>query len=565
MTGQLRELRVSGSARYDAAFTPLEHFTKEQDTLALYHFDEGQGTVLKDSSGNGYHGEIVGAKWVKVDGSPISPPPAAKTPAASPFTDADVRRIAALPAAEQVEEVRKDLMRRNPDFDGKIETKIEGGVVTEFRIVTDQVTDIAPIRIFKALRVLSLTGTYADKPNGLLEDLTPLKGMNLTHLTHVDLHHTKVGDAGMVHFKDCRNLQSLDLGQTKITDAGLANFKGCQDLEALGLGLTGVGDAGMEYFKDRPKLKKLGLYGTEVGDAGLANFKVCKNLVILDLNLTRVTDAGLANFKDCKNLTLVALFSTDVGDAGLAYFQNSKKIDWLYLNDTKVSDAGLKSLADKKSLTRLWLDRTQVTDAGIVHLQGLTNLVNLRLLGTELTASGSATLQKALPKCRVDWSAAAGPDRRAAEWALRTISGATVRVNNQAEDIRTAADLPKEPFLLTSVVLSGVHVNGVGFANFKGCKNLTSLNIGGTRAGDAGLLYFKEMPLKVLWIHNTNISDLTPLQGMSLVDIRLSPKNITKGLDILRDMKSLKTIGIDENRFWPAAEFWERYGKGEFK
>jgi hypothetical protein len=30
-------------------------------------------------------------------------------------------------------------------------------------------------------------------------------------------------------------------------------------------------------------------------------------------------------------------------------------------------------------------------------------------------------------------------------------------------------------------------------------------------------------------------------------------------------MKSLKTIGIDWNRAWPAAEFWDRYDKGEFK
>ena len=52
---------------------------------------------------------------------------------------------------------------------------------------------------------------------------------------------------------------------------------------------------------------------------------------------------------------------------------------------------------------------------------------------------------------------------------------------------------------------------------------------------------------------------------MLLEDIRLTPKNITKGLDILRDMKSLKSIGVDHNQSWPAAEFWERYGKGEFK
>jgi hypothetical protein len=52
---------------------------------------------------------------------------------------------------------------------------------------------------------------------------------------------------------------------------------------------------------------------------------------------------------------------------------------------------------------------------------------------------------------------------------------------------------------------------------------------------------------------------------MSLEDIRLTPKNITRGLEILRGMRSLKTIGIDGSQSWPAAEFWERYDKGEFK
>jgi hypothetical protein len=58
---------------------------------------------------------------------------------------------------------------------------------------------------------------------------------------------------------------------------------------------------------------------------------------------------------------------------------------------------------------------------------------------------------------------------------------------------------------------------------------------------------------------------VTPLQGMPLEMISLTPKNITRGLDILRDMKSLKSIGLRYNQRWPAAEFWQRYDKGEFK
>ena len=75
--GRLNEVRISKVARYDSDFTPNQRFEPDNDTIALYHFDEGQGTVLTDSSGNGHHGEIVGAKWVKAD---PGPPPLAVVP-----------------------------------------------------------------------------------------------------------------------------------------------------------------------------------------------------------------------------------------------------------------------------------------------------------------------------------------------------------------------------------------------------------------------------------------------------------------------------------------------------
>jgi hypothetical protein len=119
---------------------------------------------------------------------------------------------------------------------------------------------------------------------------------------------------------------------------------------------------------------------------------------------------------------------------------------------------------------------------------------------------------------------------------------------------------------LMSLDLRGTGVTDEGLAYFKDCKNLTGFTLSGTRVTDTGLAYFKGTPLKGLNIDNTGITDLTPLQGMTLEGIVLTPKNITKGLDILRDMKSLKTIGIDYGgKSWPAAEFWERYDKGEFK
>ena len=45
--------------------TPRQRFESDEHTLALYHFDSGRGNILRDSSGNGHHGIIYGATWVR--------------------------------------------------------------------------------------------------------------------------------------------------------------------------------------------------------------------------------------------------------------------------------------------------------------------------------------------------------------------------------------------------------------------------------------------------------------------------------------------------------------------
>ncbi len=73
--GRVDEVRVSRIARYDAPYEPSERLTADAETLALYHFDEGQGDVLTDASGNGHHGKIFGAKWVRADAASATPLP----------------------------------------------------------------------------------------------------------------------------------------------------------------------------------------------------------------------------------------------------------------------------------------------------------------------------------------------------------------------------------------------------------------------------------------------------------------------------------------------------------
>jgi serine/threonine protein kinase/formylglycine-generating enzyme required for sulfatase activity len=274
------------------------------------------------------------------------PSPVVKAPplAVAPLTDAEVKRIAALPVAEQVDEVWRELRRRNPGFEGSGEYVNEDGVVTELRINTDKVTDISPIRVFQGLRVLDCSGSHTPdwkSGTGLLADLTPLKEMKLGELTHLNLAYTKVDDAGMAFFKDCRHLTGLSLTDTKVSDAGLAFFKNCNELKLLALNSTQVSDDGLTAFKDCKDLMHLYLGGTKVSDAGLAQFKDCKNLRHLGLPCKQVTDAGVAHFKDCKELTLLDLGNSQVTDTGLSHFKDCKNLTELWLAGTKVTDLSL--------------------------------------------------------------------------------------------------------------------------------------------------------------------------------------------------------------------------------
>jgi serine/threonine protein kinase/Leucine-rich repeat (LRR) protein len=92
---------------------------------------------------------------------------------------------------------------------------------------------------------------------------------------------------------------------------------------------------------------------------------------------------------------------------------------------------------------------------------------------------------------------------------------------------------------------------------------LTEVSCGATQVSDLSPL--KGMPLTKMVCDLTLVSDLSPLAGMNLTEFAFTPKNITTGLDVIRQMKSLKTIGLrgTSDKFSPD-EFWKRYDAGEF-
>lgn len=61
--GFISDVRLSSFDRYNADFTPEARLSVDDETLALWHLDEGKGTTAKDSGGSGLDGAITGATW----------------------------------------------------------------------------------------------------------------------------------------------------------------------------------------------------------------------------------------------------------------------------------------------------------------------------------------------------------------------------------------------------------------------------------------------------------------------------------------------------------------------
>ncbi|HEX4132873.1 MAG TPA: protein kinase [Pirellulales bacterium] len=141
----------------------------------------------------------------------------------TPEFEAWVKATQALPAEQQVEAVAKKLMELNPGFDGKVTgvdengmPKIEKGVVTQFRFIVTDVTDISPVRAMAGLKVLRCVGG-GSSGRGKLTDLSPLAEMSLTTL---NFHHTQVSDLSPLAYM--LTLGSLDVRGTKVTPTSIA-------------------------------------------------------------------------------------------------------------------------------------------------------------------------------------------------------------------------------------------------------------------------------------------------------------------------------------------------------
>ena len=387
--GSIDEVRFSNIARYTEDFTPTDHFQTDKNTLALYHFDEGSGDILKDASGNGHDGKIVGAKWVKVDDELQVAEPA--TTSDKPMTDREV--------AEWVIGMGGAIGTTAETLYSKIEELPAEPVkffVVKLKTASFEDNDLKRLVKLKTLGSLKLDS--ASISNAGLQYLSDIQ-----NLITLNLLNTKITDEGLVHLRNRKKLQYLVLSYTSITGEGLSHLKDLPGLMNLMMDHTAITNSGMKAIGDLKHLNVLNIaFNPLIDDSGL---RYLEGLVKLERlyahDLPQITDEGLKYLQGMKQLDTLTLSNTGITNAGLEQLAKHESLSELGITNCKITDSGLTHLKDLKNLRDLRLDLTPISDAGLQHLYGLKKLEDLNLRNTKVTAQGIAELQKALPNCKI--------------------------------------------------------------------------------------------------------------------------------------------------------------------
>lgn len=163
-----------------------------------------------------------------------------------------LRRVVALPPAEQLNEVVKRLVELNPGYDGNHHPEFNDGNVFLLQLESERIHDLSPVRALPNLRRLRCGSEFTRK--GILRNLTPLRGLRLLE---IDCHGTQVADlsplrgmplqivnCGHTYVDDISPLQGMHLTELYIVDTQVSNLAPVQGmrLQRFDCSLTKVED-----------------------------------------------------------------------------------------------------------------------------------------------------------------------------------------------------------------------------------------------------------------------------------------------------------------------------------
>ena len=305
-SGVMDEFRLSKVARYTDDFRPPQRFEADAHTVVLYHFDEGQGDVLKDSSGNNHHGKIVGGKWTRVETSTVADP--------DRIAAEWVMSVGGRAQTDKGHFRRGDVLPSEPFQLQLIDIKLSQNVSDR------DIEKLVGLKHIHALHVLQsrLTGACGQ----YIKSLTSLTEIKAT---------VEDGDLFLSHVSKLFNVTHITLHDCNITNAGLAHIGTMTQLTELAMAGNAISSGGLKHLSGLRKLLKLNLGGSRITDADLADLAPLSYLSQLMITETNLTDAALEHIKKLERLTLLRLEQSAITQAGIDDLQKSLpdcKLQW---------------------------------------------------------------------------------------------------------------------------------------------------------------------------------------------------------------------------------------------
>jgi serine/threonine protein kinase len=407
-------------------------------------------------------------------------------------------------------------------------------------------TDLSPLA---GMRLNSLSLSNCDMP----VDLSPLKGMPLSSLT---LSSCRVRDweqlRGLpltsLYLSHCSDLANLEpLRGMPLTSLQLPmTCRKIEDLSPLqGMKLTLLDLNNAAQLRDVAPLRGMPLTRLDLVHTVVADLTPLEGMKLEHLNMPNVVPKGMDKLQQMQSLKSLSWY-------GVADVSDLSALKGLSL--TTLSIANFERLSDLSALRGMPLVTLQIHSCG-----RLTNLKPLEGMSlTTLNLNGCAAVRDLahLPKLT-----ALGLNGCTAVRDLAPLKGTKLNTLDlsscdQIRDLTPLRDMPLISFDLPGcseisdlTPLQGMPLNRLYLPRCPKVKDLAPL---------------RGMKLTILGIDDCGVTDLTPLHDMELVTLSFSPKTVTRGLDGIRRMTSLQTIGPNNSQQLPAAEFWKRYDAGEF-
>jgi Leucine-rich repeat (LRR) protein/tRNA A-37 threonylcarbamoyl transferase component Bud32 len=465
------------------------------------------------------------------------------------------REVPALPAEKQLEAVGARLRQRNPAFDGNVQGQAEGGTVTRLELLTDHVSDIAPVVALRGLKALACRGSARGK--GRLADLTPLKELRLTALK-----------CPGNQVADLTPLAGMPLSELDVQDNPVTDLSPLRRLPLTSLSCDSCPVSDLSPLKGM-RLTSLDCAGTRATDptplAGMpleslrCNFNPWRDPPVLRplKTLGAINGRPAAEFWKDEEAKQSAFDGWCQEVSALPAEDQVKAVAARLKERNPGFHAELKPTIAGGAVTQLEVAADELTDLAPVRALG-----QLKGLTCPGTPPGRAKLADLAPLHGMGLTSLTCPHTRVADLSpLRGMPLAVLHIDGTlVADLSPLRDVPHLVSLsynLTSVAdlspLSGLGLTrllcqGTQVQDLSPLKGmpLTGLACGRTPVKDLSPL--KGMKLSSLGIAGTAVTDRSPLEGMPLVAIWCD----VKGEDELAFLRSIKTLRQINGR--PAAE-----------